>query len=680
MRQRATGDRRQWLPYLLPATCCLLPLLLWLLAYQLPAQIALRVGGDVSLQRRFDENPFLSQINGSEPPDRAACPDDASRTCFWWQLLAPGERPYRWTSGETLATIPGLGGGPYIVEIAARGQPGDRPTPSDWQIAGLSVSVDLPPDSIRRYRILAPPDPSGDLRITLRTRPLDAPGDPRELGFVLYELRASQAGGGPRAPAWPQIGWLSLALAAVYGVPRVLSVSPRLSAGLALGFGVALALALALARPELTIFAPTLAGMGLVAGLAAAAGWALTRHMGSDAAFARQVLALTLLALALRVGGMLHPHALYSDSRFHANKLFILSLGEVFQTAGLPSEAGGGQAPYPTGFYVLLLPGLLLPGIDRVDLVQVGTALLDSLLLPMIALLIVGAGYDRRAALLGAACYLLPVTALASFSVGELANIGGQALAMGFVALLTLGALAPRSPKSGGGGWAFATAALAAGLLAHSGVTLSLGAFVAAAWLIVLAHSVSRRQARTPSPQRPTPISLTIVAAAGLAIALLIYYSAPIYLESIAGRAGGVRGGTGPLAILGETLAGVLGLIPPRSRAWPLPPLLGPLALTGMALLWAQRRARPAAAGLRLTLGAFWLGMLLTQALLLVADQGVRWSLFLYPALGLSAGPLLGALYSRGRAGRAAALSALGSILAYGLLVWIIQIRDYYHI
>ncbi|MBX0326911.1 hypothetical protein K2Z83_04340, partial [Oscillochloris sp. ZM17-4] len=108
--------------------------------------------------------------------------------------------------------------------------------------------------------------------------------------------------------------------------------------------------------------------------------------------------------------------------------------------------------------------------------------------------------------------------------------------------------------------------------------------------------------------------------------------------------------------------------------------LLGALAIGGLGLLWARRAIWPGAAGLRLALASLWAGALITQALLLVADQGVRWSLFLYPGLCLSAGPLLSALYARGRAGRAVALLALGATLAYGALVWLVQIRDYYHI
>jgi hypothetical protein len=244
------------------------------------------------------------------------------------------------------------------------------------------------------------------------------------------------------------------------------------------------------------------------------------------------------------------------------------------------------------------------------------------------------------------------------------------------VALLALSALSdpasnPRLPT-------VALAALAAGLLAHSGVTLSLGAFTAAAWLIALAP------ANLPASRPVSPLRLAIIAALALGLAVLAYYSAPVYLNSILSRVGGAggaaRSGIAPEAILGETASGVLGLAPPRSRAWPLPPLLGALATAGLGLLWARRREQPGAAGLRLTLAALWVGALITQALLLVADQGVRWSLFLYPALCLSAGPLLGSIHQRGRAGRAVALAALGATLAYGLLVWLIQIRDYYHI
>ena len=54
-----------------------------------------------------------------------------------------------------------------------------------------------------------------------------------------------------------------------------------------------------------------------------------------------------------------------------------MTLGGLFFTAGLPSDAGGGQAPYPPGLYLLLMPGELLAGSGEARrlLMQGGTAL-----------------------------------------------------------------------------------------------------------------------------------------------------------------------------------------------------------------------------------------------------------------------------------------------------------------
>ena len=79
-------------------------------------------------------------------------------------------------------------------------------------------------------------------------------------------------------------------------------------------------------------------------------------------------------------------------------------------------------------------------------------------------------------------------------------------------------------------------------------------------------------------------------------------------------------------------------------------------------------------------LGAGWLGAILSQGLLLVANQGVRWALFLTPLLCASAGLSLAAYWRRGRAGKLVAGVALVATLVYGLSVWIVQIRDYIHI
>lgn len=667
---------------LLPAS-----LLLWSLAYQAPLRQLIHVGGELEARRRFDDAPFLTGVNGPEPGDRVDDPERPGERLWWWEALErSGARPYRWTQAEAALRIPGAGGGPRVVEILAGGRPGGAPTV--WEGGpGLRYELMLPEGTPRRYRLLVAPDARGDLRLTMATTPYAAPGDPRELGFVLYEVRVAPASGPPAAPAWPQLGWLALATAGVYLAALAAGAGAWGAGGLAAAGALGAAYALAFHRPALALFTPTVATLAGVCAAAALGGrladWAAARR-GRAAPGLAPVAALVAAAFALRAAGMLHPHALYSDSGLQANKLFEATLGRVFLTAGLPSDAGGGQAPYPPGPFIALMPlQLLLPAGHgaRVLLMQLGTALLDSMAVAAVWLILRRAGAGRRAALLGAACYLLPTAALESFSVGELANLGGQALALPFIVLLALGALRDERPDAGAPGrrgqakWGLiAPILLCVALLAHSGVTLSVGALVAAAWALACLAALRR------APWPVGALRLSLAAAGGLGLALALFYTAPVYLGSLLGREGGGGGGATPGAILAEIALAALGLAPPARRAMAIPALLGAAAVAGLALLWATRRAWPRAAGLRAALAAWWGGALITQGLLLVADQGVRWALFLYPALCLSAGPLLAALWRRGRAGRLVAALALAAILAHGLAAWIAQVRDYYHI
>lgn len=687
------SDRHRLRPRGLLPLIVLLPasILLWALAYQAPLRQVIPVGGDMELRRRFDDDPFLHGVNGAEPGDRVDDPANPDREIWWWELLGQtGGRPYRWTTADSSLEVPGAGGGLYTLELLAGGRPGGAPTV--WEAGpDLRYELTLPEGSPRRYRLLAAATTAGDLRLTMRTTPFSAPGDARELGFVLYEIRVARAGGPPAAPAWPQLGWLSLAVAGTFATALVAGAGGRGAAGLAALAALAAAAALAAHRPALTLFTPTLALLGALCAAASVCGLALARRFRREKALAAEmtpVIALVAAACALRLAGMLHPHALYSDTGLQANKLYEASLGQVFLTAGLPSDAGGGQAPYPPGPFLALMPLQLIfpPGREaRVLLMQAGTALLDSLTVAMIWLVLRRAGLGQRAALIGAACYLLPIAALESFSVGELANLGGQALALPFIALLAssttrdntaLGQPAqPARSLLASAPHTISVSLLFVALVAHSGVTLSVGALVAAAWGLALIARVGRR---AEWPVRATRLS--IVAAGGLALALLLYYSAPVYLGRFESRGGDPGGGMAPAIILAETARAMLGLAPPARRALAIPSLLAVAALGGLGLLWAGWSLRARAAALRAALAAWWAGTILTQGLLIVADQGVRWALFLYPALCLSAGPLLGSLWRRGWAGRWVAGLTLATIIAYGLTVWIAQVRDYYHL
>ena len=369
-------------------------------------------------------------------------------------------------------------------------------------------------------------------------------------------------------------------------------------------------------------------------------------------------------------------HALFSDTALQANKLFEASLGRIFLSAGLPSGAGGGLAPYPPALFILLMPFQLIGSEDhatRILLVQIGSALLDSLVVALIWVLLLRSGLGRRAALFAAALYLLPVAALESFSIGELANLGGQALAMPFLALLALGFANPQADRRF---WPLTllTIALTIALVAHSGVTLSVGALVATTWAMALISRLLRR------PWPISPWCLGLVAAISLSFVLMSYYSAPIYLERISSGVEGSGMGRTLGAVVSETGLGLLGVIPPHARARSLPTLLSLSAITGLALLWVAPGPQAGRMRLRALLAAWWVATLLTQGLLLVAEQGVRWALFLYPALALTAGPLLAALGLRGRAGRLVVALLLADIVIVGLSQWIVQLRDYKHL
>lgn len=653
------------------AVLLLVAVWLWGLAWQLPLDHTLYIGGEPALQRREDDGPFLRGAHGSEPPERVRDADDPRGYVWWWEALErTGGRPYRWMRPEAAIIIPGAGGGVYLVTILAGGAP--PATPTVWEAgADLRYALTLPAGAPRRYHILARPDGAGDLRITLHSERFVVPTDPRELSFVLYEVRLRGIGGWPRAPAWPILAWLALGAAIIFLL--ALWFGAGRYGALTLGGSAVLAVAWTLAfhRPALTIFAPTLGALALSCVVLAGLTWPLARRLAGPAL--RPVFGLMLLAFALRMGGMLHPQALFSDLGFHANNLFRVTLGIVFFTTGLPADAGGGQQPYPPGTYLLLLPGQLLAASDpaRRILVQGGVALLDCLSMPVIWTILRQAGYSPRAALLGAAAYLLPPPALESFSIGEYANLGGQALALPLLALLGLG-LAGRSPiiRSRIHPTVALTVAIALGLLGHSGVALSVGALVAAAWLSAwIAHLRGRESAIALD-------RLTIAGAAALGIALLVFYSAPVFITALTERTGG-GAGTPPTEVLGDTLAALMGLAPPQGTRVSLPPLLGIIAIGGLGALFARRGARTAA--LRALLTAWWGGTLLSLGLLVVAGQGVRWAIFLYPALCLSAGIFLDTLWRRGRMGRLIALATLALIVVAGLITWVVQIRDYIH-
>lgn len=662
---------RELLPLLL-LLCA--SLLLWLLAYQVPLHTRLAIGGDVVSHRREDDAPFLRGFNASEP---------ASATTWQWWTLEPGYA-YRWAMQDASIVLPGVGGGRWqMTLLAASGRPDGQPAVSMWQPGTAPTRTLAIAATPRRYTVLVPADAAGDVWLHMQTVPLRSSSDPRDLGFTLRAVELAPLVDGVRLPAWGVLAQLAALLLLGYGLARWLVLDQRGALGLVGGVAVLAAVLLAGWRLPLALALPpllaVLGGGALLAGIGwlmlggwqqrtrNAWGWRLVAspHLLATTRTCGAVLALVLLAFVIRTGGMLHPHARFSDHRLNANNLLEVALGQIYFTEGLPAEAGGGQAPYPPGVYLVLAPAMLLLPSDidtRVRVVQVGVALLDSLVLLLLWLLLRRSGVGQRAALLGAALYLVPPPMLASFSIGEYANIGGQVLALPALAWLVL---AP--PHR----WAVGVLGLlvAMGMLGHFGVAISLGATLAAAWLVGLGG-----WRRLPHLALLRPPALTLGAGMGGVLAAALYYSAPLYVLIFAARlAGATEVPAAPAAPLPERIAGLIGgLFLPWSYLYPL---LLAVSIAG-AVLWWQRSRLSLLAWLLL---AWWGGTLLSLGLLLVAQQGVRWEHFVYPAVGLGAGLTLLHLLRRGRAGGVVAWASLLAIGFYGLHRWITQIIDYLH-
>jgi hypothetical protein len=275
---------------------------------------------------------------------------------------------------------------------------------------------------------------------------------------------------------------------------------------------------------------------------------------------------------------------------------------------------------------------------------------------------------------------------MASFSIGEYANLGGQILALPVLALLALWGTIRRSALLSRFFFfvLWFSVLLCLGLLSHLGVAISLVLVLLAAWLLSVGGWLfSKARASSTHTQAPT-FSPAVLGAGGIlaaVVASIVYYSAPefttLYAERLTSDTTATATQQAPfLAALGGI---VLALFSPGSRLLPLTLAAG---LVGLLLLWqrsSRRHTAPGFASFRLTLLAWWLGILLSLALLLVAQQGVRWQHFLYPALCLGGGVALAALWRRGQAGRVVSLVSVCAIASHGLIMWMWQIYDYLH-
>jgi len=213
-------------------------------------------------------------------------------------------------------------------------------------------------------------------------------------------------------------------------------------------------------------------------------------------------------------------------------------------------------------------------------------------------------------------------------------------------------------------------------LLSHGGVALSTGAMLAV-WLLL--RTVWRRPSdqttvttywRTALPWRP----IGAFAVAGIA-ALALFYSTFGHIAEERRIAQAGLAAQGIVCPPGDPLLSKLnwwipGLIFPPGA--PVAPLALAIGVTGAVLINRSQRG-----GLGAMLAACWLGTCASLGTLLISDQPVRWTIFVYPALCVGAGAALAELRRRERAGALLTFTILWFLIWYGVADRVRQVSEY---
>ena len=360
---------------------------------------------------------------------------------------------------------------------------------------------------------------------------------------------------------------------------------------------------------------------------------------------ARVISALIVVAWLIRVIGLLHPQAFSSDVGLNANNLRGITQGSIIFTEALPSEAGGGPAPYPPGQYVSLLPLRLLSD-DLNPLLEIANALVDSGAILWLWLILRSSAQPPIAAYFAGATYLFARPLLLSLSTGEMANVWGQALVLPWMLALLLWRQGHVSDLLLG-----VTTTIV--LLGHFGVLLSLLAFGAALVVIWIVQ-------RNPKLWR-----LLLIGGAALGAAALLYYTDSELLRAVLDRPAAPLDATTAAQRVGREAGKLL-----RSDS-SIGPLFTLLGLGGLIVAW---RRCPTLNSLLL---AWWLAVLLSWATLLISRQALRWESFIFPAIALGSGLLLGELWCRRVILKLSAATATLALLGLGGLWWIDRLLSY---
>jgi hypothetical protein len=317
-------------------------------------------------------------------------------------------------------------------------------------------------------------------RITVDVAPtfVPGPGDARTLGLILDEIRLVPDG----MPTPPRRALVAAAIAggilaasiAVVGVPLLWTIA--LALGFAIAQGVALATGAAPYSRTYLAAVPQIATTVAIAAAGLAGVAALLRRQPLSRTAATAV-AIAAIALVLGLDGLLHPGKAIVDAMFHAHRLDSVLAGHYFFTQPMPS---GVEFPYAVGLYVTaaLWAGLTRDHVLLLRVVVVAAHVLAALMLyPLV---------ERRwrrpgAAVAAVAAYLLaPLPFIVIGNANQTYAFGQSIATMALAASMTW-PLDWRRPLPAVG----LVALLALGLLSHVGLVPLLGGLVGTGALLL---------------------------------------------------------------------------------------------------------------------------------------------------------------------------------------------------
>jgi hypothetical protein len=544
-------------------------------------------------------------------PLPAADVSRGTEDCFAEGLLEreappPSRMPQRWTEERAVFRFRHLPPGPANVRVEVHGHRAPVFVAIDGQAVGM-----LP----RRTQAAAFPAPSaegGALTVELRVEPFVASGG-RRLGTLLDRV-AVEHPPAQRPSAGLLLSFLVPAVI-VTAAAIMVGIPPLPSTLMAAALAALQALALA---PSGVVRSPYAQGLATLLSLAtlgalAFALWAARRFEAS----APWAFAAVLAAAVVQWAAATSPMMVVSDAVFHAHKLAGVAAGDLFPTSLTPGERPF-RFPYGISFYALLAP-LARLGLDAVTLVRHAAALSGVASSAVLFGMLAGAG-ARRAGLAVLGLQVLPTT-FDLYSYGNLSNVFGQSLTVGFFGWWTAVPL----PH-----WGVGAGLLCLGCLAH------LSSFFV---LVALAATLAARRGRGLGRERARLLAMGV----GLGVALLYYARfTPLVLQQMS-RLGEAGSAARPLwsALLRQ------GRLAVAQWGWPA------IALGLLGL------PRPRRGGLDPDLVAYWLAGGALAALALVSPIEVRYlhalTLPLAVALGTGADRLLG----RGRWAGALAVALL---------------------